>query len=307
MNRLSPIFLLACAAPPPSADAVDVAGDPRLAALPAESTVIASVDLPDLAAGVGAATLLRDAGVDVEPLRALAEAGVGVSGFRARDARLGCAESGCIVLLEGNFSADGVEGLAGAVAARMPVTEGGGELPGFDVAMPDGSAWVLRALAEDKAVFGEREAVREVWEAQRSGAAGFDAASLAGRVPRGEAWMLMRDPARVEAAAARRAERASGAEGAARVHAAFARLREQVPALDRVDTLALTVGATGEVHLRAWVPAEVDATDVELRARAATATAPALSGGTVTRVGPQVDVTARPGADTLQRLLAGPR
>ncbi|GDX80777.1 hypothetical protein LBMAG42_25880 [Deltaproteobacteria bacterium] len=279
------LTLMACAEPTAPAS-VSVANDERLATLPLDSTLVASIDLPALAAGSGVVSLLREAGMDPAPLLALAEVGAGVEGFRVRDARLGCGGSGCVALLEGGFTPAGVERATDAVADAVADAEA-------ERASVANGDWVLRRLSAQKAVFGDREAVREVWEAVRSGAPGLDVAALEGRVPDGGLWVLVRDVERFEAQAAARAG-AVRPDGAARVHAGLARARTQLPSLDRVETLAASVSATGLLHARAVCADEAAAMDLELRLGAAGLEAKGLEGVAVSRSGATVEVTGHP-------------
>lgn len=276
--------LVACAETPAPAS-VEVAGDERLATLPADATLIASVDLPALAGVSGGAAWLSEAGLDPAPLLALAEAGAGVEGFLVRDARLGCGSTGCVALLEGNFTASGVDVAAEAAELRFPEAE-----------------WVLRRLSAHKAVFGDVEAVRAVWEAQRTGAPGLDVAALEGRVPAGGMWVFVRDFDRFEAQAAARAARVND-DGATRLHASAARFRAQVPSMDRVETMAISLTAAGTLRARAVCADESTALDVELRIRAAALDAQGLQGVEVSRIGPVVELTGHPRPGALVALL----
>lgn len=284
-RSLVSLALLACAETAPPAS-VAVAADERLATLPADSTLVASIDLPALAAESGAMSLLVDAGVDPAPLLALAEAGAGVEGFRVRDARLGCGGTGCVALLEGAFTQTGVD------AATEGLEDAAGDTE---------ADWVLRRLSAYKAVFGDRGAVREVWEAQRSGAAGLDVAALEGRIPVGGLWVLVRDIERFEAQAAARAGQVRP-EGAAQVHEGVARARAQVPSLDRVETLAASFTSAGVLRARAVCMDDAAAIDVELRLRAAALDAKGLEGATVSRSGLVVELAGIPRPDALSGL-----
>lgn len=282
--------IVSCAEPS-APFSVDVENDERLATLPADSTLVASIDIPALAAGSGGVSLLRDAGVDPTSLLALAEAGAGVEGFLVRDARLGCGDTGCVALLEGSFTQSGVASLTEMVAESAAAGE---------------ADWVLRRLSTHKAVFGDREAVREVWEAHRDGTPGLDVAGLEGRVPAGGMWVFVRDVERFEAQAAARAALGSPS-GAVRVHEGVAKVRAQLPSLDRIESLAASLTVTGALHARAVCADEGAAIDVELRLRAAALDAKGLDGAAVSRNGAVVELTGRPRAGAMAGLFGSPK
>jgi len=240
----APVALLlvaACAAPEP------VTPDPRLATLPPDASLVVAMDAPSLLSSPALSELLAGAGFAPQVLTGLA----GAPGLRIDDVRLGCDEVGCVALLEGDFAEApaAIEALLARPPAGLDVGRAGGELPGVDAVNEAGDDLVLRILADDKAVFGDRAAVQAAWE--RRGGGGLDAAAVAAAVPPSENWVLLRAPARLEAAvAARLALRRPGAGAAWRTR--VARVRAEVPELDGVESLGvgLSPGVPG-VRVRA--------------------------------------------------------
>ncbi len=172
------VLLAACAAPPPATV------DARLATLPPDASLVVALDAPSLLASPALAELLTGAGFAPEVLSGLA----GAPGLRVDDVRLGCDELGCVALLEGEVvdAAAALEGLLARPPAGLDLVRAGGELRGIDAITEAGDDLVLRVLADDKAVFGDRAAVQAAWE--RRGGGGLDAAAVAAAVPPSENW-----------------------------------------------------------------------------------------------------------------------
>jgi hypothetical protein len=217
-------WLLACAAPPPT---LDVSGDPMLATLPSDVTIVGRVDLAAMRSGPFSALA---ADLDAR----MAE----TAGAEADRLALGCGDDGCAVLGEGRIGSglDAPTGL-GRLAARR--------------------------LDEERFVVGDRSAIRRIAANARDGIEGLDPDTLAGRIPAGDAWVLLRNPAVLAEQAAARLERAPDplwADVAADVSSAW---DQHADDLSGVQSVALSVdGGSGEVRLRAVCDSPNDARDL---------------------------------------------
>lgn len=172
---------------------LSVADDPRLAALPAGSTLLAGGDLPLLATGALAPVLEAWAGTipnwDLRGLQAFT---------------LGCGEAGCVALVDGAPPASPWGALATRLDPTRQVILAAPGAGGLDVAVPGAGPLVVRQLSDEKLVLGDRDAVRHAWPGE---AASLEPASLAGHIPAGAAWVLALDPPRLFADAATEADR----------------------------------------------------------------------------------------------------
>jgi hypothetical protein len=167
-------LLVACA--PPLAPSQDLSADEaRLSTLPPDVTVVASVD----------AAALRDVpAVRRERLDEILSA-AGATSDDVDRVVLGCGEDGCAALAEGRFAPE----------------------VGLDVGTSLGRV-AVRRLDGSRMAVGDRSALRRIAADATSGAEGLDPAALEGRIPAGDAWLLLRHPEVLSEQAAARLERA---------------------------------------------------------------------------------------------------
>ena len=207
-------LLIACAGVSPS---LEVGDDAMLAALPADVTVVGGIDAAALVAP-DADDLLADAGLAREDGDAI---------------RFGCGWDGCAALAEGRF------GELRRPAVSLPRSRE--RAHGFDV--PTGLGRVaVRRLDSTRLVAGDPAALRRV----ALGGSTFDLASLDGRVPDGDAWVLLRDPATLSEQAAWRLD-GRAADLAEQVRAAWAEHGDEAA---RVESVAVAWD-DGTVRVRA--------------------------------------------------------
>lgn len=250
--------LVACAAGPVASPGVDE----RLATLPADATVVVSLDAPALVADVQVAALMSSLGVPAGSLDGVPD------GVDVERVRLGCGSEGCVALLEGNFAGVGaaLDAAVSRAPAEMDVARVVGERAGLDAVGPGGEDVVFRVLSPEKAVFGDRVAVQAAWE--RGGTGGLDPAAIAARVPSSENWVLILDPAAFESFALARAKAVSDAS-ASELAARFQSGRQRFPELAAAESVGFGLaGSTARVRVTA--PDEFGAIAVEARARATT-------------------------------------
>lgn len=238
-------LLLACAPDTLAPDAA-VTGDAMLAALPADVTLVASVDMAALP----------------EALRAPARDALRRAGVPAVErGRLGCGGAGCVALLEGDFAGMALEReeavqADGAVVARVAPARG--TLPGLDAWTRAGEPLALRRLAPGKLVVGDRAAVRAAAAARRGG---FHVEQLTGAIPEGAAWVAARDLDRLLDQADDRLAR----RGEVLPDALLDLLTAAPVELEAVDVVALSFGADGVARLRVTTRDE-DTADIVQRA-----------------------------------------
>ena len=194
------LVILACQGPPKLAEDMDVSGDPHLAELPADATVLMGGALGELGKS--------DAGKRLSSLLPAEVAGLPLE--RVHEARLGCGTGGCRLWMSGDFL-DWSPEIPGVDLLRIPVD-------GARWLGPEGQAapalqWRLQpergkalelAVAADQLRGGDGEA-----------GGGLALSSLV--LPRGDVWFVLRDPLtmRQQAAARLRAEGSAEAEEAA--------------------------------------------------------------------------------------------
>lgn len=256
---LWPVLLAACS--PELGLSADLEADARLAVLPAEASVVFR-----LAPGRFA--------------EELAEIGLGgAAELREASAVGGCADAGCVVLVEASAALLSVgAGSRAVVPARL------------DSHAPDGRPLVWRVLGPGKAVFGDAAAVEAAWQRVRTDAPGFDAARHADDVPAGESWLLVADPEAFGELAAARLDGLATPQGQVVSDTIF-RLDQFWPGLrGRAASFASSFDDESglvRVRLRAHDAASAVALEAEARARAAFSPV-AVSG--VERVGLHVEL-----------------
>jgi hypothetical protein len=312
-------WLAGCAGPGLS-PSVDLREDGMAAALPSDTTLLFGGDLRSLGEAPFTEALLTRAGMEIADLdAAVLAAGGPAAGARAVDeVRIGCGDAGCAALLEGDFAGTQLTG-ARLTAARfdgLPARgkPAPGKVPGVDAVGSAGQRYSLRVLSGEKAVLGDRAAVRAVRKSG-SGGAGLDVSRFDGDVPAGDLWVVAWDLERLVEQAARRAERgAPGAGDALRERVAEAVAKAPVPLAD-IATVALSV-ALGveredpvEARLRVRCHDEGAALTLAIAMEVAAARAPAAGAEplevTVARVGPVVEAVGTLGTPALLALLEG--
>lgn len=232
-------WLLACA--PSLGPDLAVGGDAMLAALPADVTVVGGL-APGVLADADTRAVAARFGLDPAAIdRRLADAGLDGAGAIDR-AVFGCGDAGCAALLEGRFAALDV----GAVADGTPARALASGTDAVELVDRRGQRFVFGRLAPDRAVAGDRAALRAIDDAARDGAS-LDPAVFAGVVPAGDVWVAARDPRRFVAQARVRGERAGAASLVAGLDALAAAPLDHVEAV----AAALSVGPVAELRVRA--------------------------------------------------------
>lgn len=252
--------------------------------------------------------------------------------------RVGCGDAGCAALLEGDFASE-FEGdprgarLGQPLRKRLEELDAGairtsaapGALPGVDAVGRSGERYSLRVLSSEKAVVGDRAAVRAIRRSRGEelpGAedappgAGLDLTRIDGDVPAGDLWIVAWDLERLVSQASRRVERGSpGAGNALRERVARAVANSPIP-LEDIATVALSVGLGSggldatpeqgiEARLRVRCQSEGAALLLSVAMEAAAARSPEAIGVSVVRVGPVVEAVGAIGAPELLSLLEG--
>jgi hypothetical protein len=208
------LVILACQGPPKLAEDMDVSGDPHLAELPADATVIMGGPLGELERSF--------VGKRLSSLIPPEVAGLPLA--QVEEARLGCGSGGCRLWMAGDFS-DWSPKIPGVELLAIPTDPQrwlGSRISGWRVQPPRGKAVEL-AVQEDVVRGGDLEA-----------GGGLAPATLV--VPRGDVWFVLRDPLLMRRQAADRLRAEGTVEGA-----------EAAERLDALSPLAL-----GSVRQMAW-------------------------------------------------------
>ncbi len=261
-HTLRTLLAAACLAACTDMPAGSAAFDERLATLPADATLVVSLDAPALVADAQVAALLSSLGVPAGILDGVPD------GLEVDEVRLGCGREGCVALLDGNFAGAGavLDASVGRAPAELEAVRIVADRPGLDLLGPGGEDVVFRVLSTDKAVVGDRAAVQAAWE--RGGSGGLDPTAIAARVPASENWALILDPKGFETFAIARAGGVSDASASA-LAARFESGRTRFPDLASAESVGIGLSG-GTARIRVTAPDDACAVAVEARARATT-------------------------------------